>query len=187
MPYPTKLTTEQIFEAALTLFQTGGPEALSMRILAERLGVRPSSLYRYYPERDALMNALKDHAIRALHAALREAVEAKRPEAAFAAAARSYLAYARAEPHLYSLMLAPKAPYTAEPGPGKDLWNDLLRIVGAVTGLPDDTAAAVAFWAYLHGFALLEASGQFGSSGPRGGFERGLGALRHGFMSRRPT
>ncbi len=183
MPYPPKLTAEQILEAALTLFQTGGAEALSMRLLAERLGVRPSSLYRYYPERGALIEALKDHAIRDLHAAFRDATGDKPPEDAFVAAAHSYLAYARAEPHLYSLLLAPKAPYTAEPGPGKDLWNHLLRLVGALTGQPDDTAAAVAFWAYLHGFALLEASGQFGSSGPRGGFERGLGALRLGFRA----
>lgn len=49
MPYPAKLTAEGILAAALTLFQSGGPEALSMRLLAERLGVRPSSLYRHYP------------------------------------------------------------------------------------------------------------------------------------------
>lgn len=187
MPYPTKLTAEQILEAALTLFQTGGDEALSMRLLAERLNVRPSSLYRYYPERGALVAALENHAIRALHAALRGAAADKRPDDAFVAAAHSYLAYARAQPHLYSLLFAPKAPYIAEPGPGKNLWNELLKIVGALTGNPDDTAAAVAFCAFLHGFALLEASGQFGLSGPRGGFERGLAALQLGFTGRRPT
>ena len=181
MPYPTKLTAEQILAAALTLFQTGGDEALSMRLLAERLGVRPSSLYRYYPERGALVEALEHHALRELHAALRDATSDKRPAAAFVAAAHGYLAYARTQPHLYSLLFAPKAPYTAEPGPGKNLWNDLLRIVGALTGDPDDTAAAVAFCAFLHGYALLESSGQFGLSGPRGGFERGLEALQLGF------
>ena len=183
MPYPTKLTAEQILEAALTLFRTGGDEALSMRLLAERLGVRPSSLYRYYPERGALVEALEHHALRELHAALRDAASDKRPAAAFVAAAHGYLAYARAQPRLYSLLFAPKAPYTAEPGPGKNLWNDLLRIVGALTGDPDDTAAAVAFCAFLHGYALLESSGQFGLSGPRGGFERGLEALQLGFKA----
>ena len=183
MPYPTKLTTEQILEAALTLFRTGGDEALSMRVLAERLGVRPSSLYRYFPERGALVEALERHTLGELHAALRDAAADKRPDAAFVAAAHSYLAYARAQPRLYLLLFAPRAPYTAEPGPGKNLWNELLRLVGALTGNPDDTAAAVAFCSFLHGYALLESSGQFGISGPRGGFERGLEALRLGFRA----
>ena len=182
MPYPTKLTAEQILEAALTLFQIGGDEALSMRLLAERLGVRPSSLYRYYPDRDALLGALRDRAVRDLHAAVRRAVQGQTPEAAFVSAAQSYLDYARAYPHLYSLVLAPKAVYSPS-GPGKDLWEEVLAVVGALTGDPDDTAAAVAFWAFLHGFALLSGSGQFGPSGPRGGLERGLEALQLGFRT----
>ena len=182
MPYPTKLTAETIFEAALKLFETGGPDALSMRPLAAALRVRPSSLYRYYPERDALLGALETHATRELHHAINHAVQDLKPTAAFFAAAHSYLDYARAHPYLYSLLVRPRDPYSGEPGPAKDLWNEVLGIVGAVTGNPDDTAGAVAFWAYLHGFALLERSGQFGLSGPQGGFERGLGALLSGFQ-----
>lgn len=182
MPYPPKLTAETIFEAALKLFETGGPEALSMRPLADALGVRPSSLYRYYPERDALLGALETHATRELHGVFRTATRDLTPNEAFFAAAHSYLNYVRAQPHLYSLLVRPREPYVAEPGPGKDLWEEVLRIVGGVTGNPDDTAGAVAFWAYLHGFALLEQSGQFGESGPQGGFERGLGALLSGFQ-----
>ncbi len=174
MPYPTKLTAETIFEAALTLFEKGGPDALSMRPLAGALGVRPSSLYRYYADRDALLGALETHAARELHHALRAATQNLTPDEAFFAAAHSYLNYTRAQPHLYSLLVRPREPYVAEPGPGKDLWEEVLRVVGAVTDNSDDTAATVAFWAYLHGFALLEQSGQFGESGPKGGFERGL-------------
>lgn len=180
MPYPTKLTAETILEAALKLLETGGPDALSMRPLADTLGVRPSSLYRYYPERNALLGALETHATRELHRTICQAARGS-PAEAFVAAAHSYLNYARAHPHLYALLVRPRAPYVAELGPGKDLWEEVLSIVGGVTGNPDDTAGAVAFWAYLHGFALLEQSGQFGESGPRGGFERGLGALLGGF------
>lgn len=184
MPYPAKLTAEKILETALGLFEAGGSDALSMRPLADALGVRPSSLYRYYPERATLLSALEAHATTGLHDALRRAAHGKTPGAALSAAAHSYLDYARAHPHLYALLLGPRAPYTAEPGPGKELWNEVLAIVGVVTGNPDDTAATVAFWAFLHGFALLELSGQFGVSGPKGGFERGLEALVSGFGER---
>jgi AcrR family transcriptional regulator len=185
MPYPAKLTADKILGAALELLDKGGLGALNMRPLADALGVRPSSLYRYYPDREALLRALGAHAAKGLHEAIQRATRAGPPTDALAAAAHAYLGYARAHPHLYSLLLRPRAPYTAEPGPGKDLWNEVLALVGAVTGVPDDTAAAVAFWAYLHGFILLERSGQFGLSGPKGGFERGLGALISGLREGR--
>ena len=183
MPYPAKLTAEKILGAALGLLETGGPDALGMRPLADVLGVRPSSLYRYYPERDALLGALEAHATGDLHTAIRDAARDQAPAAALTAAAHAYLAYAREHPHRYLLLLRPRAPYTAKPGPGKELWQEVLALVGAVTGKSDDTAATVAFWAYLHGFTLLEQSGQFGSSGPVGGFERGLRALVSGFQN----
>ncbi len=183
MPYPAKLTAEKILEAALALLESGGPDALGMRPLADVLGVRPSSLYRYYPEREALLGALETHATQRLHHAIRYETQGLAPTEAFLAAAHAYLVYAREHPHLYALLLRPRAPYTAEPGPGKELWREVLGLVGAVTRNPDDTAATVAFWAYLHGFVVLERSGQFGSSGPEGGFERGLQALVSGFQN----
>lgn len=181
MPYPTKLTPDKIVATALELLEAGGLDALSMRPLAHALGVRPSSLYRYYPDREALLAALEARASRDLHTAIRDAARDRTAAAALEGAAHAYLAYAREHPHLYALLLRPRPPAAAEPGPGKDLWNGVLARVGAVTGEPDATAATVAFWAYLHGFAVLERSGQFGLSGPRGGFERGLSALISGF------
>lgn len=183
MAYPAKLTAEAILRAALDLLDAGGEEALNMRALAERLRVRPSSLYRHYPDRAALVAALEGQAALALHRELGEASRDHPPAEALMAAAHAYLAYTRAHPHLYGLLLAPRPPAPAEPGPGKDLWNAVLHLVGAVTGDPDDTGAAVAYWAFLHGYAQLERSGQFGLSGPRGGFERGLGALIRGLSA----
>ncbi|MBB6098519.1 AcrR family transcriptional regulator [Deinobacterium chartae] len=185
MPYPAKLSPTAILEEARRQLEDGGAEALTMRTLAEALQVRPSSLYRHYPDRAALLAALEDHAVSALHTALVQASSDQSGRAALEAAAHAYLEYARVHPHLYGLLLAPKPPYVAGPGPGKDLWNFVLERVEAITGQRDDTAAAVAVWAFLHGFAVLERSGQFGASGPRGGFERGLSALIDGLSARR--
>lgn len=180
MPYPAKLNAETILAAALTLLRESGLDALSMRPLAGRLGVRPSSLYRYYPERDALLAALETHATTELHAEVQAAVQGKDPHAAFVAAGEAYLGYARREPQLYALLLRDGQVYTAKPGGGKALWDEVLALVGAVTSNPDDTAATVAFWSFLHGFIALERAGRFGPSGPKGGFERGLRALLRG-------
>ena len=84
-----------------------------------------------------------------------------------------------------------KRPPRWHPTPGqpsaerKALWNRLLAVVGALTGEPDDTDAAVAVWAFLHGYAALGASGLYGASGPCGGLTRGIHALARGLAPAR--
>lgn len=177
MPYPAKLTPEAIVQAASGLLRAGGADAVGMRALAGALGVQPSSLYRHFADRAAVLAALEDQTSRDLNAALTGAAAGLPPAEALGAVAHAYLHFACTDPHAYRLLLTPRAPYTAQPGAAQDLWRSVLALVGAVTGQADDTAATVAFWAYLHGFATLELSGQFGISGPKGGFERGLDAL----------
>jgi AcrR family transcriptional regulator len=178
MVYPSKLTVEQILDAAQALLEDSGAAALSMRTLAERLGVQASSLYRHHASRELLLRALGDRATTQLEQAIRAASLGHSPRAALEAMAQAYLAYARSQPQLYALLLTPAAPGTDLQGtPGKALWNTLLRLIGALSGEADDTDHAVAFWTFLHGFAVLERSGLFGPGGPRGGLEAGLGAL----------
>ena len=186
MAYPSKLTPEGILEAALPLLETGGPDALNMRTLAGLLGVQASSLYRHYPDRAALLAAIETQATLELHAAMTRAADGPHLAAAqLTAGACAYLAYALAHPHLYGLLLAPRPATVAAPGPARDLWQLVLRLVGGVSGDPDDTARTVALWAYLHGSALLRLSGQLGLSGDRGGFQVGLAALIEGFAAAR--
>ncbi|WP_288432630.1 TetR/AcrR family transcriptional regulator [uncultured Deinococcus sp.] len=182
MPYPAKLTPDAIATQARVLLEGGGPEALNMRPLADALGVRPSSLYRHYADRAALLSALTEIAARELRAAMAGAAAGLDPQAGLLAMAGAYHAYARAHPHLYALLLDPARPY-APAGPLKDLWNTVLEQVSAVTGRPDDTGATVAVWAFLHGHTLLFLGGQFGPSGDQGGFRRGLEALVCGLLT----
>ena len=66
---------------------------------------------------------------------------------------------------------------------GKAVWNILLEATSSISGQHDDTDAAVATWAFLHGYATLEHSGAFGPSGPRGGLERGVEAFLANFRN----
>ena len=54
------LTREQIVEGALALLDEVGVDALTMRKLAERLGVRAGALYWHYPGKQQLMAALAE-------------------------------------------------------------------------------------------------------------------------------
>jgi len=63
-----RLTAEMITTAALELMDADGPAAVSMRTLAQRLGVGTMTLYGYYRSRDELLDAVVDAATaRALH------------------------------------------------------------------------------------------------------------------------
>lgn len=180
MPYPAKLSAEQIMDAAQHILEAQGVEALTMRSLAQALGVRPSSLYRHYESRELLLRTLGDRAALTLKDHLQHAAADLPPRAALENAAQAYLTYARTHPHLYALLLSKGDDLTPEQlaySAGKQLWNTFLSIIGKVSGHPDDTDHAVAYWTFLHGFASLERSGTFGKSGPRGGLEVGLNAI----------
>jgi AcrR family transcriptional regulator len=57
-----RLSRERILAAALELTGRDGPGALSMRRIAQELDVWPMSLYRYFRDKDELLDALADSA-----------------------------------------------------------------------------------------------------------------------------
>ncbi len=182
MSYPSKISRESVVRAALGLLRREGRSALGMRRVADALGVRPASLYKHVGDLAGLHALLAEAAALAMARELDAAyVATPAPAAGLRAVAAAYVEFARQHPHLYALLAESGVP--AEPGAErKALWNLLLRVVGALTGDPDDTAAAVAVWAFLHGFVALEQAGMYGASGPRDGLARGLDALAHGLM-----
>ena len=95
MPYPSKLTPDSILQAGPALLDEGGPAALNMRPLAAALGVQASSLYRHFPDREALLQALEDAAASEFNRVLQAASSGKMPREALWAAAEAYLSYAR--------------------------------------------------------------------------------------------
>ena len=180
MAYPSKISRESVVGAALALLQRDGRAALGMRAVAEALGVRPASLYKHVGGLAGLHALVAEDAALAMRRAL-DAAHAAAPDAAagLRAVAAAYVEFARQHPHLYALLAEAGVP--AAPGvERKALWNALLAVVGALTGDPDDTAGAVAVWAFLHGFVALEQAGMYGASGPRDGLARGLDALARG-------
>lgn len=59
-PKPS-LTLAQVIEAAVTVADADGIDALSMRRIARELGVGTMSLYRYVPGKDVLLDLMLDH------------------------------------------------------------------------------------------------------------------------------
>lgn len=55
---PNRLTDRRIAEAALDLVDADGIDGLTMRKLAQRLGVSAMALYTYFPDREAVLEAV---------------------------------------------------------------------------------------------------------------------------------
>jgi TetR/AcrR family transcriptional regulator, tetracycline repressor protein len=63
---PARLSREQILETALVLLRESSGQELAIRQLAQRLETAPGNLYTYFPNKEALLNALAEHALQSL-------------------------------------------------------------------------------------------------------------------------
>src|ERR1043165_4936750 len=139
----------QILEAARALIEHGGPSSLTMRALADRLGIRAPSLYKHFPDKLAVEAAVIAVAMDELAVQLAETTT-------LADLAAAYRPYALAHPHLYRLMNSGPLPRHLLPeGVENRAAAPLARILG------DDEHRARATWAFAHGMAILELDGRF--------------------------
>lgn len=66
-------TTQKIATAARRLLDEGGAEAVTMRRVANAVGITAMAVYRHYPDRAGLLNALSDKGFEELTARLKAA------------------------------------------------------------------------------------------------------------------
>ena len=58
-PYHHGNLRDALVEAAVDVVREGGPEALSLRELARRVGVSHAAAYRHFADREALVDVVK--------------------------------------------------------------------------------------------------------------------------------
>jgi len=184
MAYPKILSSADILKTAVQLVEHGEADGLSLRAVASALGVKAPSLYRYFPHKEALEVAVAEEILNLMLQEFRTESEGADQETRFRRLTDAYLRFARERFPLYSFVVESRLPQKYNSKVGKAVWNLLIEAASSVSGQPDDTAAAVATWSFLHGYATLEHSGAFGASGPKGGLERGLEAFLSSFGSR---
>jgi AcrR family transcriptional regulator len=145
---------QEIVAAARELLEDAGPSGLSMRALADRLGIRAPSIYKHLPDKQALEAAIISAGFErqadAFDVALQDADDQ------LDAIARAYRAFAGAHPHLYRLMTEREL-HRELLTPGVE-ERAALPVYEAVGG---DRDLARAAWAFAHGMTMLELTGRF--------------------------
>jgi AcrR family transcriptional regulator len=153
-----------LVKAAAAEIERSGYENLSLRELAESLGVSRAAPYRHFAGRRALLAAIAAGGFDRLTAIYRNASGAT-PQACLAAAGRGYLAFAAEQPQMFRLMFvsdllgggrAPPDPTLIKAA--NESYVVFEALVAATLDNPDEgtiKAAAVAIMSAGYGFALL--------------------------------
>ena len=170
----TKSTTEKIAAAARRLLNRHGAEAVTMRRVAQAVGITPMAVYRHYADRDGLLNALADQGFAELAAELTGKRYSGNIEQRLTEIADIYLLHALRNPRLFELMfLKPRAgarryptDFRARRSPTANVMAEAVE-EGRKSGYfrEDDTWEIVfEMGALSHGLILLYLGGRLGVS-----------------------
>ena len=144
---------EEIAREARAIVEQEGVDALTMRHLAERLGVKAPSLYKHYRSKQELEAAVIASGLDEVAEKLASAVQESGDP--LVAIAHAYRSFALANPHLYRLM-------TERPLPRHLLPAGLeARAAAPLLNATETIDSARALWAFAHGMCQLEIVGRF--------------------------
>ena len=169
---PARLpTSERILRAARALFERGGAEAVSMRRVAEAVGLTPMAIYRHFPNREALLKRISDDSFDEIARHWLARNRGGDILARVIALQRIYLDYALAHPHLFDHAFsvrradARKYPEDFRAGRSPTLTVAAQAVAEAMQAglLREDDAwdVAMTLWAHTHGLVALYRAGRF--------------------------
>ena len=169
MPKPT--TADKILRAAHKLMDREGPDAVTMRRVAETVGITPMAIYRHFPNRDALLKRISDDSF--ANVAVEWDARARGGDflQGLMKSLEHYLDYALEHPHMFDHAFSVRRDdarqfpedFRARRSPTLNVIADRLS-EGVRRGLlreVDPWDAAMTLWALAHGLIALYRAGRF--------------------------
>lgn len=167
---------QRILSAARECFRAGGVDGVSMRRVARRVGVSATAIYRYYRDKDELLEAVTEEGFARFEEYLRRAAGAT-PLERLRSIVLAYVDFAIDHPNHYDfIFVAARANTRQFPRDFDERRSVTFELVreqvaeGMECGqlAPDDAPeATLTIWATLHGFAALYLAGRFGTDDQR--------------------
>ncbi len=168
MPAPTR---QRIRRAARELFLRHGPEGVSTRRIARRLGLTAPALYRHYASRAELLEEIADEGFELLARSLSEASDLPTARERILAMADRYLNFALAHPRHFDWMFlrtrarARRFPDDFAEGRSPTA-SPLIRevetaMVAGELRRDDVLETSLSLWAEAHGLIALFRAGRF--------------------------
>jgi AcrR family transcriptional regulator len=185
-------TQAKILAAAHGLLDKKGLDAVTMRGVAEAVGVTAMAIYHHFPDRDELLRALADLEADRIAALFDGWPRRGAPLARLRRMAESYVDYAFRRPRLFAFLFLQDRPSVRRfPADFRERRSPLLNRVadtvaeamleGAIRK-GDFWEIAVDLWAFVHGHLALYRTGRFAYSeaGFRAFFRRSLNRFLRG-------
>ncbi len=163
-PTPARTSRAAIIAAAAELLEAHGLEALTMAAVADVVGVRAPSLYKHVADRQQLIAAVADEAVRDLGMAIGNVpgMTDDGVQARLRSVATAFRTFARTRPRATALVFAGLG---TEHQPSVDAARaavaPLLSLAAELAGPERALEAARALTAYAYGFAAMESGGAF--------------------------
>ncbi|PRY00449.1 TetR/AcrR family transcriptional regulator [Allonocardiopsis opalescens] len=166
---------DAMLDAALALLREHGPEALTVRRIAQAVGASTQAVYSSYGGKQALVAALYHEGFRLLRERFERASHAGGPIERLRRMGQEYRAFAGDETELFLLMFGRSVPhFRPDPDALAGAWPAFLALVEGVQAAIDagelsGDAYRVAriLWQAVHGLTHLEIGGYLGR-GPEG-------------------
>ncbi len=169
-PEDRELLRTSILDAARTLFVERGIEAVSMREIAKKINYSATTLYNYFSDKEALLQAVCDEDFLALASGMRDIMQLPDLIARIQAFCNGYAQFALSHPNHYRLMfMTPRTPCNLDitqiqqGNTEQDAYAQLKQVVQAAfdahlfkAELTDSELIAQTLWASVHGVCSLE-------------------------------
>jgi AcrR family transcriptional regulator len=104
-----RTTSERITSAARSIFEREGAQAVSMRRVASAVGITAMAIYKHFPDREALLNAIVDAGFQELRARYLKPSRLS-PEKYLMYLLDEYLEFALEHPRLFEYMFSTPRP-----------------------------------------------------------------------------
>lgn len=165
----------EIVAATASLVEERGPEGVTMRLVAERIGYSPTTIYLYFKNKEQLLDATVNRAFDWFADHMERAQSAVAPLERIREAAHAYLEWGLSNPGMYRLMfewgylgdVTEDAVFARRAG-----WRRSRSLVekgiesGTFRRELDSAVAADTMWIGIHGLTSLAISGRmFGNPG----------------------
>lgn len=164
-------TSTKILAAARALLEREGADEVSMRRVADAVGITPMAIYRHFANREALLKAVADAAF--LEVAQEWSARARHPDLmqALRHSMENYLDYALRHPHMfdYNFLVARDGArrfpedFRARCSPTLNVVADMLTeaMRQGLLRENDPWDIAMTLWAQAHGLIALYRAGRF--------------------------
>jgi AcrR family transcriptional regulator len=152
----------RLCDVAEKLFAAHGPDGVTMRELADALGVSSMTPYRYFKDKDSILAAVRTRAFNRFAEAMETAAQNVKSESG-----NAYLDFALENPAAYRLMFDVNQPTFADypdlvaamHRARLTMGDGLRRLAAAGRFKGDVELAAHVFWSAMHGAVMLELAG----------------------------